>query len=112
MGHVDRHNMSRQGLLHLAKTWKTRTWQTRIQLELLGLTLVDAFLACRGCMPKYKSMLDDESGFWKFAHEVIAQLDSRPADQRDEAHVSATTHCKHTSMGQYRIKEGGYPGGY
>ncbi len=61
-------------------------------------------------MLKYKSMLDDESVFWKFAHEVIAQLDARPADERDDAPVSATAHCKHTSMGQYRIKEGTYKG--
>ena len=113
MGHVDRHNQFRQGLLHLAKTWKTKTWQTRIQLELLGMTLVDAFLACRVCMPTYKALPDDESVFWKFAHAVIAQLDARPATERytrENEPVAPTTHCKHTSMGQYRISSGTYKG--
>ncbi len=81
MGHVHRQNQFRQGLLHLAKTWKTKTWQTRIQFELLGMTLVDAFLASRVCMPKYKSMPDDESVFWKCVHQVIAQLEARPASE-------------------------------
>ncbi len=101
MGHVDRHNRFRQGLLHLAKTWKTKTWQTRIQLELLGMTLVDAFLACRVCMPKYKALPDDESVFWKFAHAVIVQLDARPErNTRENEPLSPITHCKHTPLGQ------------
>ncbi len=53
MGYVDRHNQFRQGYLKLAKIWKTHRWQTRIQLELLGVTMVDAFLACRAQMPKW-----------------------------------------------------------
>ncbi len=111
MGHVDRHNQFRQGLLHLAKTWKTKTWQTRVQLELLGLTLVDAFLACRVCMPKWKAMSDNESVFWLFAHQVITQLDARPASERPEREdvpFCPTELCKHVSMGQYRIRTGTY----
>ncbi len=38
MRYVDRHNNFRQGTLKLAKTWKTKRWQTRIQLELLGMS--------------------------------------------------------------------------
>jgi hypothetical protein len=41
MGYGDRHKFFRQGILHLANVWKTKRWQTRIQLEILGLTLVD-----------------------------------------------------------------------
>ena len=113
MGHVDRHNQFRQGLLHLAKTWKTKTWQTRIQLELLGLTLVDAFLACRVCMPQWKAMLDHESVFWKFAQAVITQLDSRPASERvtrEDEEADPTFNCKHVSMGRYKIATGPYRG--
>ena len=55
MGYVDRHNQFRQGYLKLAKNWKTHRWQTRIQLELLGVTMVDAFLACRAQMPNGKT---------------------------------------------------------
>jgi hypothetical protein len=59
MGFVDRHNQFRQGYLHLAKIWRTNRWQTRIQLELLGLAMVDAFLACRAQMPKWQNLDDD-----------------------------------------------------
>ncbi len=52
MGYVDRHNRFRQGILHLPNIWKTKRWQTRIQLEILGLTLVDSFLASRKLMPR------------------------------------------------------------
>ncbi len=68
MGYVDRHNEFRQGYLHLAKVWKTLRWQTRIQLELLGCTMVDAFLACRAQMPKWQNLDEEKSVFWKFVH--------------------------------------------
>jgi hypothetical protein len=52
MGYVDRHNNFRQYFLYIwLKLGKPRTWQTRIQLELLGMTMVDAFLACRKLCP-------------------------------------------------------------
>ncbi len=78
MGYVDRHNNFRQDSLHLAKVWKTKRWQTRTQLELLGMSMVDAFLACRKIMPtsKWKEMEDSESIFWKFIHVVTGQLDT------------------------------------
>jgi hypothetical protein len=68
--------------LHLAKFWKTKRWQTRIQLELLGLTMVDAYLACRKIMPKWQGLDDMESIFWQFAYTIIAQIDTRPARDR------------------------------
>jgi hypothetical protein len=71
MGYVDRHNNFRQGTLHLAKVWKNTRWQTRIQLELLGMT-------CRKHMPKWQTMDESTSVFWKFVHVVSAQLDDRP----------------------------------
>ncbi len=47
MGAVDRHNFYRQGVLRLHMAWTTKTWQTRIQMEILALALVDSFLACK-----------------------------------------------------------------
>ena len=82
-------------------------------MELLGLTLVDAFLACRACMPKWKAMSDNESVFWLFAQQVIIQLDARPASERTEREdvpFCPTELCKHVSMGQYRIRTGTYKG--
>ena len=114
MGHVDRHNQYRQGMLHLAKIWKTKRWQTRVQFELLGLTIVDAFLACRYSMPKWKhDQSDEESIFFKFVHTIIAQLDARPMGTRvrdgDEP-SNPTFHCKQISLGHYKVKDGTYKG--
>ncbi len=50
----------------------------RIQLELLGMTMVDVFLACRKQMLKLQTMDESTSVFWKFVHVVSAQLDDRP----------------------------------
>jgi hypothetical protein len=66
MGHVDRHNFYRQEILKLHSTWKTKRWQTRIQLEILAITLVDTFLSARKLLPKWRDENDDESVFWKF----------------------------------------------
>jgi hypothetical protein len=44
MGWVDRHNRFRQDILGLHVIWKTKRWQTRVQIEIFGMTLVDAFL--------------------------------------------------------------------
>jgi hypothetical protein len=98
MGYVDRHNNFRQGTLHLAKVWwKTKRWQTRIILVLLGLTMVDAYLACRKIMPKWQDVDDSDSVFWKFVHAVIAQIDSSE---------NPTKNCKHVAMRQYKTALG------
>jgi hypothetical protein len=112
MGYVDRHNQFRQGFLNLAKIWKTHRWQTRIQLELLGLTMVDAFLACRAQMPKWQNLDEDRSVFSKFLHTVIGQIDSRPmsAREREGEEENPTMHCKHVPLGQYRVTSGTYKG--
>jgi hypothetical protein len=109
---VDRHNNFRQGTLHLAKIWKTKRWQTRIQLELLGLTMVDAYLACRKIMPKWQGLDDMESIFWQFVYTVIAQIDSRPANDRvrEGEDENPTQNCKHVPLGQYKVISGAYKG--
>ena len=112
MGYVDRHNNFRQGTLHLAKIWKTKRWQTRIQLELLGMTLVDSYLACRKIMPKWQGLDDMESIFWKFAYTVIGQIDSRPQNDRvrEGEDEIPTQHCKHVPLGQYKVISGTHKG--
>jgi hypothetical protein len=112
MGYVDRHNNFRQGTLHLAKAWKTHKWQTRIQLELLGMTMVDAFLACRKHMPKWQSMEEDTSVFFKFVHVVTAQLDDRPwsEKEREGEEANPTHHCKHLSLGSFKVMSGNLKG--
>ena len=112
MGFVDRHNQFRQGYLHLAKIWKTTRWQTRIQLELLGLSMVDAYLACRAHMPKWQHLPNDHSIFWKFVHTVIGGIDTRPMSERvrEGEADNPTIHCKHVSLGQYKVLTGSYKG--
>jgi hypothetical protein len=49
------------------KFGRPRDGKPRVQFELLGLTIVDAFLACRYSMPKWKHDQNDEESFlWKF----------------------------------------------
>jgi len=107
MGHVDRHNFYRQGILRLHKTWITKRWQTRIQLELLAVTLVDTFLACRKLLPKWQHADDDESVFWKFVCHLIPQIDPRPLHERArEADVDPTAHCHQIRLGVKKTKTG------
>jgi hypothetical protein len=80
MGYVDTHNQFRQGILHMPNIWKTKRSQTRIQLEIVALTLVDTFLACRKLMPRWQDEGDEESIFWKFVHVLLPQIDSRGND--------------------------------
>ena len=112
MGYVDRHNNFRQGTLHLAKVWKTKRWQTRIQLELLGMSMVDAFLACRKIMPKWKDMDDSESIFCKFMHVVTGQLDNRPWSERNREGEDNNPihHCKHLPLGTFTVASGNLKG--
>ena len=75
-------------------TWKTKRWQTRIQLEILGLTLVDTFLACRKLLPKWQIEDDEESVFWKFVSHLIPQIDPRPRNERQrEEETDPTARC-------------------
>ena len=84
-------------------------WQTRIQLEILGMTMVDAFLACRSIMPKWQDADNSDSVFWKFVHVVIGQIDNRPMSERErEGEENPTLHCKHVAIGQYRVHAGKY----
>jgi hypothetical protein len=45
-GYVDRHNRHRQHMLKFHKMWKTKKWQRRMMLEIIGVSLVDTHLAC------------------------------------------------------------------
>jgi hypothetical protein len=114
MGYVDRHNRFRQGILHLPNIWKPRRWQTRIQLEILGLTLVDSFLACRKLMVRWQEEGDEkkkESIFWKFVAVLLPQIDSRGRDdlfrEPDEA---PGAQCHMIRLGNERTIDGTHRG--
>ncbi len=103
MGSVeDRHNFYQQGISieTLHSTWKTKRWQTRIQLEIFALTLVDAFLACRKLVPKWQDESNEESDFWKFVSHLLTQIDPRPRHERTrEEETDPTAHCIQIRLG-------------
>jgi hypothetical protein len=69
-------------------------------LELLAVTLVDTFLACRKLLPKWQHADDDESVFWKFVCHLIPQIDPRPLHERArEADVDPTAQCIQIRLG-------------
>jgi hypothetical protein len=107
MGYVDRHNQFRQGILHLPSIWKTKRWQTRIQLEILALTLVDTFLVCRKLMPRWQTEGDEESIFWKFVCELLPQIDSRGREELfHEPEEMVERSCKMVRIGTKRTVSG------
>jgi hypothetical protein len=110
MGWVDRHNRYRQGILGLHSIWKTKRWQTRIQLELLGITLVDSFLACLHLLPKWRDEQDDDqegSLFWKYVCVLIKQLDQTPMNERRrEDNVDPSSRCVQVRLGEKKIVSG------
>jgi hypothetical protein len=90
-------------------TWKTKRWQTtRIQLEILAVTLVDAFLACRKLIPiRWQHETDDESVFWKFVCHLIPQIDPRPGHERTrEEETDPTAHCVQIRLGVKKTLSG------
>jgi hypothetical protein len=109
MGHVDRHNLFRQGILKLHTTWKTKRWQSRIHLEILAIAIVDAFLAAKKLLPWWRDESDEESIFWKFVCALIPQLDPRPSHTRTREDVTdPTARCVQIRLGEK--KNGGQQG--
>ena len=74
MGWVDRHNRFRQDILGLQNIWKTKRWQTRMQIEILAMGLVDAFLIARKFLPRWKLVDDSESAFFRFLRELLPTI--------------------------------------
>jgi hypothetical protein len=110
MGWVDRHNRYRQGILGLHEIWKTRRWQTRIQLELLGVTLADSFLASLHVLPKWQMEKEEEqdgSLFWKFVIVLLKQLDQAANHDttRDDV-VDPYSRCVQVRLGAKKIMTG------
>jgi hypothetical protein len=81
----------------------------RIQLEILGLTLVDSFLACRKLMVCWQEEDDEESIFLKFVAVLLPQIDSRGRDdlfrEPDEAHGAQ---CHMIRLGNKRTIDGAH----
>jgi hypothetical protein len=50
--------------------------------------------------------------FWQFVYTIIAQIDTRPANERDREgeEENPTQHCKHVPLGQYSVTSETYKG--
>ena len=103
MGWVDRHNRYRQSMLGLSAIWKTKRWQTRIQTEVLAMSMVDAFLLARKFMPKWRGQPDTDSVFWRFVRCVLPQIGSSPERQGSS---SSYGRCVQVLIGKAAIKAG------
>ena len=113
MGWVDRHNRYRQAMLKLDQVWKTTRYQTRMQLEIMALSMVDTFLACRMFMPKWRDMPGDESVFEKFLLAIIPQLDRRAEDEllrASSADNELQEVCKQVPLGRRTVDAGANAG--
>jgi hypothetical protein len=111
MGWVDRHNRYRQSMLGLSEIWKTKKWQCRIQLEVLAIAMVDAFLLARKFMCKWRGQPDTEGVFWKFVRTLIPQLTQTPNishNQPGEGHRG----CVQILIGKSVVQSGEKKGQY
>ena len=119
-GYVDRHNRYRQHMLKFHKIWKTKSWATRMQLEVFGASLVDSYLACRYLMPKWRDRDDAVSNFMEFVAVLTDQIDARSEAELDMEVASSAkeaasllspvqvyTACAHESVGRNGVRSGG-----
>ena len=98
-------------MLGLSEVWKTKRWQSRIQLEVMGIALVDAFLLARKFMPKWRGMPDAEGVFWKFVRVLLPQLTESP---NLDTSASSTAHrgCVQILIGKAVVQSGPKKGQY
>ena len=105
MGWVDRHNRFRQDILGLHRVWKTKRWQTRIQLEMIGMALVDTFLLCRKFQPQWRpNDCNTESAFWQFTRHLLPQISPAHAQPLASLDHSGGSSCCQVSIGKRTTK--------
>jgi hypothetical protein len=107
MGWVDRHNRFRQDILGLQNIWKTKRWQTRIQIDLFAMALVDVFLIARKFLPRWKIFDDSESSFFRFLRELLPTV-ADGAETIEARRVRSK--CSLMLIGKGTVKEGARKG--
>jgi hypothetical protein len=107
MGWVDRHNRFRQDILGLHNIWKTKRWQTQMQIEILAMALVDSFLIARKFLPRWKVVDDSESSFFRYLRELQPTVaDSNEAIEARQVRSK----CNQLLIGKGIVKEGAKKG--
>ncbi len=103
MGWVGRHNRFRQDILGLHVIWKTKRWQTRAQIELFGMALVDAFLTARKFIPKWRHIDDSEPSVFRFLRKLLPTI----ADSNEDlAARQVRSKCSQMLIGKLVVREG------
>jgi hypothetical protein len=64
---IDIHNQYRQGLLAIERTWKTKSWELRLFQTVMGITLVNGYLA-------FKYLTDKEMTLREFTNSVALTM--------------------------------------
>jgi hypothetical protein len=104
MGWVDRHNRFRQDILGLHRVWKTKRWQTRIQLEMIGMALVDTFLLCRKFQVQWRPQeSNSESAFWQFTRHLLPLLTPGNCNLSSSSSCAGTA-CVQVPIGKTAVK--------
>ncbi len=77
---------------------------------MLGVSLVESFLACLHLLPKWRSEKDDDqesSLFWKVVCVLLKQLDQTPRHERNrENEIDPSGRCVQVRLGEKRIMPG------
>ena len=103
MGYVDRHNRFRQSLLGLSAVWKTKRWQTRVQVDIFATALVDSFLLARKFLPRWQRIdHPDDSVFMRFVRQLLPQLTK--GQERQSA--TTITKCVQVQIGKKTVQNG------
>ncbi len=81
---------------------KTKRWQTRVQIEIFGMALVDSFLVARKFIPKWRHVDDSESSFFRFLRELLPTI----ADSNEDlAARQVRSKCSQILIGKLIVKE-------
>ena len=105
MGWVDRHNRFRQDIIGLSKVWRTKKWQTRLQLDFLSMAMVDAFLLAKKFHPKWAGNPGRKtkvSELWSFIETVLPQLGDNNLNESSLPSMK----CVQVPIGKRKVEEG------
>lgn len=72
-GRIDQHNRKRQDDLRLEKKLGTRDWSKRVNLSIMGMITVDAYLAYIGCTQPAAEQ-DNRETFNEFIHKLADEM--------------------------------------
>ena len=95
-------------MLRLHKRWRTNTWQTRIQNELIAMAVVDAYLCAAKFMPKWRSAVANygshyTSKLFDFIADLCATMKTLLSENgnvmREPEPVAQV--CKQVPIGKY-----------